>query len=264
MEEIFRPILRCPEYFISNSGLIKNSKTGTILKSYLDRHGFCIVGVIYNGKSISLYPHREVAETFIENIEKRRFVIHKDSNKLNNDASNLKWSGSVIKNEQIIKNLPGEVWKDLHEFGNIYEVSTLGRIYSKHTEKILVPDIDPNGYESVSLRVSKLPSKFKTFRLHRLIAKTFIENSSNKPVVNHINAIRSDNRVENLEWVTTQENVNHTKKIGNTLNYKEKVALKIIENLPKDRDLILISDLKCYLEDKIRIAKKEKNVLYTE
>lgn len=69
--------------------------------------------------------------------------------------------------------------------------------------KILRSEYDKCGYPVVTL---SLDNKQRTFKIHRLVARTFIPNPENLPQVNHINAKRYDNRPENLRWCTTQQN----------------------------------------------------------
>lgn len=112
-----------------------------------------------------------------------------------------------------------EIWKKIKCLNGEYEVSNLGNVRStfnvvirsngiKHTRisKVLKPATNKDGYRRVGVSINK---KLKTFNVHRLVALEFIENTLNKAEVNHINGIKDDNRVENLEWVTRQENIKH-------------------------------------------------------
>lgn len=107
------------------------------------------------------------------------------------------------------------MWKKINGYP-YYEICEEGKVKSlargkKKNDKILKNTLLKTGYYHVDLcyegkRTKKL--------IHRLLAEAFIENKENKPQVNHINGIKSDNRLENLEWVTISENQLHSIKAG--------------------------------------------------
>jgi hypothetical protein len=101
-----------------------------------------------------------------------------------------------------------ETWKEIQNYEGLYQVSNEGRIRSNRGIKI---QGDYNGYKKV--RLSK-NSRQLTKQVHRLVAQAFISNPDNKPFVNHKDLNRSNNHVNNLEWVTHQENVDHAIKNG--------------------------------------------------
>ena len=122
-----------------------------------------------------------------------------------------------------------EIWKDIPHYEGLYQVSNLGRVKAlprireNHThgvwiqpEQIMATRLNEDGYECVSL--TQKNSKRKTERIHRLVALAFIPNPDNLPEVNHINCIRDDNRVENLEWISRKDNCAYTSKCGNKSN----------------------------------------------
>lgn len=105
-----------------------------------------------------------------------------------------------------------------------YEVDSLGNVYTlnyKRTgrERKLKPDKNKFGYLQVNLYRN---GKVKKFYIHRLVAISFIENKYNKPQVNHINEIKNDNRVDNLNWMTAKENIMHSFSGSKSYNYKPK------------------------------------------
>lgn len=105
--------------------------------------------------------------------------------------------------EEIWKNIP---WYDFHyQISNIWNVRNLNY---RHTNKIrnIKNIIRKDWYVSLQLIKNK---KQHTNKIHRLVAQAFIPNPENKPQVNHINWIKNDNRVENLEWCTQSENQKH-------------------------------------------------------
>jgi len=99
-----------------------------------------------------------------------------------------------------------EEWKTMKNYKN-YSCSNLGRVRNDHTSRILNPKI--NNTEYITLTLENDNGKKIHTGIHRLIAETWIENTDNKPTVNHKNKIRTDNRVENLEWATHSEQNTH-------------------------------------------------------
>lgn len=104
-----------------------------------------------------------------------------------------------------------EVWKPCFSYEHYYEVSNLGRVRNIKNKKIITGSLHPKGYNRHFLSTDGATSTILT---HRLVANTFITNPLKKPCVNHIDGNRTNNGIDNLEWVTYLENNLHSIKTG--------------------------------------------------
>ena len=147
--------------------------------------------------------------------------------------------------------MKNEEWRDVVGYEGRYQVSSMGRVKSlerkvRHwrggeriqKERFLKPSNDRRGYLLVSLCDGE---KRKTFSVHRLVCQAFHENPDNKPQVNHINEIKTDNRACNLEWCTCKQNVNH----GTRTERSAKARSKPVGQYTLDGELVKIWQSPC-------------------
>lgn len=142
------------------------------------------------------------------------YVYRCYSEKSRISAGGYKWrkfENKCISKKVILPELPdGVSMKDIEGF-KFYSVTSNGFIYSHKSEKFLINRKNVGGYMTVALRKNQKTFPFLT---HRLVAKAFIENNnSSRKEVNHKDGNIENNNVDNLEWVTTQENLWHSRNI---------------------------------------------------
>ena len=112
-----------------------------------------------------------------------------------------------------------DIWYPLKNYEGLYEITKSGKI--RRTPRELKTTKDAQGYQVVQLRDCN--GNIKNKKLHRLIAETFLENPENKPCVDHINTVRTDNRVENLRWATYTENMNNPLTVEKLNQYRNAI-----------------------------------------
>jgi len=145
-----------------------------------------------------------------------------------------------------------EIWKDIKGYEGRFQVSNLGNVKSLDRYftnrwggqtfkkgKIISQRLDHKGYPRVTFSCgrNKITGKVNsfTYRTHRLVAETFIDNPENKPCVNHIDCNPKNNKLENLEWVTYSENQLHAEKLGRR-DHVRKISSNRLKEMHKNKD----------------------------
>lgn len=182
----------------------------------------------------------------------------------------------MIKDNLSLENIKDEIWKDVVGWEELYQVSNLGRVKTKHRviyyDRNLGCGIEPKtiyprirkqkmnkhtGYYMVGLNGKGKP---KNITVHSMVAKAFIRDYTGKDVVNHKDGIKTNNILDNLEVVTYTENLIHSFKMRlnkschpvmyNGKEYCSKSELRRVEKIPEKRMSAMINSGKIVLLDK--------------
>lgn len=197
--EIWKPVFDSKVYEVSNMGKVRNKHTKQNIAVILTRN-YPRISLTHDiNTSYNIY--NLITKIFIKNFDNNLYSVkHKDNDILNNKLDNLelilkKYATPKINNltkEDI--NANEKEWFILKECED-YEITKCGLIRNRKTTKLLKPYKNDTGYIIIHIKIKVIP-------LHRLLANNFIQNPNNYLSVDHINRIKSDNRLENLRWAS--------------------------------------------------------------
>lgn len=226
-DESFLPIYGYEErYIISNLGnIVEIESSKKLYKGFNNKESYVTCNLYKNGEYKRVNVAKEVLRAFNSIKDNNYFTVHYlDSNSKNINIENLQWrninrdpnkrksnekdrSIRVFTNDKELELLEGEVFVDCYGIPN-YQISNKGRLIHKHNKLIRKLKLTNEGYSACSFSIN---GKNPNFTIHRLVLMSFnpIEGMEDM-YVNHINHVRDDNKLENLEWVTPKENQYHS------------------------------------------------------
>ena len=149
-----------------------------------------------------------------------------------------------------MNNIDNEHWKDIDGYDGLYQVSDFGRVRSKKYGywKVLKTKTNGRGYLQVGLYKG---NKAKPFLVHRLVADAFIPNTdSSKTLINHINEIKYDNRVSNLEYCTPKYNTNY-----NNVQFRKKNSKRLKIKDLYDPNLSIKQNIELFKSNEIECSR---------
>jgi len=149
-------------------------------------------------------------------------------------------------------------------FDGYYSITNDGRLYSIRNNKFLRPSMDKFGY---LYYVVSIHGVRKTAKAHRLVAQAFLPNPQKKPTVNHKNGIRTDNRLENLEWATIKEQAQDPLTRKNVLAVvaaTDYQAMGARRNFGRKRVAVYNGDILLGYYESLKLAAQKHNANYTK
>lgn len=142
-----------------------------------------------------------------------------------------------------------EIWRDIKGYEGLYQVSNLGnvkRLKGKWVKKErLIKQRTTSTYDYYSVHLSNHQKKRNVF-VHRLVAQAFVKNPKNKPIINHIDGNKLNNKAENLEWCTYKENSKKAYELGLNKPARELGRTRKVGQYDLDNNLIKIWD--CFFD----------------